>query len=99
MRIVKRKPNKKTLIIDITIENEKIKEIIISGDFFANPPEEIDNLQENLRNKTLEEAINQILSYEKTVELLGISWSDIIEVIREAYQKYKQHANYHNLPI
>ena len=88
MRIVKRKPNKKTLIMDITIENEKIKEIIISGDFFANPPEEIDNLQKDLVSKTLKEAIEQLSKYKEKIELLGISWIDIEEVIKEAYYKH-----------
>lgn len=79
-----RKPGGKTLIIEVIIENNKIKELIISGDFFAYPEDQIDELEEKTRNLTIQQALEVINKNLRTVKLLGITPEDIMEGIRQA---------------
>lgn len=83
-RTIIRKPGGKTLIIEITIENNKIKELVISGDFFAYPENQIDEIEEKTRNLTIQQALEVISKNLKTTKLLGITPEDIIKGIKQA---------------
>lgn len=79
-----RKPGGKTLIIEVIIENNKIKELMISGDFFAYPEDRIDELEEKTRNLPIQQALEVINKNLRAVKLLGITPEDIVEGIRQA---------------
>lgn len=87
--LTKKIPGGKTLTIDITIDpvDNMIREIMITGDFFAYPPEALEELEHSLKNKTLEEARKIIESYRGRIELVGISIEDIRELIEKAFTR------------
>ncbi|WFO74710.1 hypothetical protein J4526_06410 [Desulfurococcaceae archaeon MEX13E-LK6-19] len=87
--LIKKTPGGKTLKIDITInpDEDKIIDIVISGDFFAYPPEKLEELEKQLQGKTLEDAMKTIDDYKKEIELVGTSLQDIKQLIEQAISK------------
>lgn len=79
--LIKRVKGGKTLKIDVDIESGIIRNIVISGDFFAYPPEKLEELEEMLKGVSLSEAINIIDKYRDNLVLIGISFNDIIELL------------------
>ncbi len=71
----------KTLKIDLELESDIIKDIIISGDFFAYPAEAIEELENTLKGTSIHDLRNIIIEFRKRVTLVGISFKDIIELL------------------
>lgn len=84
--IVKRTSMGKTLKVDVIIgvSEGKIVKMIISGDFFAYPPEALEELELEIRGKTVEEALKVIDRYGGRVKLVGASLQDVKQLIRQA---------------
>lgn len=85
--LVKRTSMGKTLKVEVTISEDKIMKIIISGDFFAYPSEILEELELELRGKTIEEALKIIDGYEGKVKLVGASLQDVKQLIQQARLK------------
>ncbi|ADI31757.1 lipoate protein ligase C-terminal domain-containing protein [Staphylothermus hellenicus] len=79
--ITYRVPGGKTLKIDVEIKDNTIIDIIISGDFFAYPEEGIELLENDLKGKTINEAIRIIDDYRDKIKLLGISLENIKNIL------------------
>jgi len=78
--------NGKLLKCKIELDDNKIKNIRITGDFFMYPEEKIYELEEILKGivldkKKLNEAISKFL---ENVEIIGASKEDFIKVVLEA---------------
>ncbi len=78
---IKRVKNGKTLRIDIDIEDNTIKDIVISGDFFAYPEESIDKLEQCLKGREISTIMSCIDEIKETTETIGISFEDVTDLI------------------
>ncbi len=80
-------PNGKLLHIQLTSDeqNQKIKHIRISGDFFAYPEEAIEHLEQSLENIPLEESIIHATITElidkQNVQFIGIDAESLTNTI------------------
>ena len=77
---------KKTLIVSCSTEGGVIKEVRISGDFFAFPEDSIDRLEKELIGKELSEVEEVVRSSLEGCVLVGISPEDIVEALRRVIQ-------------
>ncbi len=75
----------KTLTIEalIDLENLVIKDITLSGDFFAYPEELFEELEDSLKNMECRKAIEILESYRDKLMLVGASIDDIELFIKE----------------
>jgi lipoate-protein ligase A len=80
---ITRIPGGKTLKIDISIRDNIVEDIIISGDFFAYPEEMVDELESAIRGHKLSDIIDIVESYRDRIVFLGVSIDDIINVLRK----------------
>lgn len=89
LSLVKRSSRGKTIKIDLTIdeENKVIKDIVVSGDFFAYPPEKLEELEDKLKNKHVSEVDRVIDEYRDILELVGASLDDLRELVKKAFQE------------
>jgi len=74
----------KLIKCEIEVEGRKIKEIKFTGDFFIHPEEMLEELEENLREKNIEEAEEIINSFFENIEGIGVTADDFIEVLKKA---------------
>jgi len=72
----------KTVKIELTTDNETIKEVIISGDFFAFPIEKFEELERSLEGvKARIDEVKMVLNnFKQDLTLVGISWTDLEEL-------------------
>jgi len=80
---LKRVKGGKTLKIDLDIESGIIRDIIISGDFFAYPMEAVDELENMLRGASVSDAIEIINYFRDRVVFIGLTIDDIIDLLRK----------------
>ena len=75
----------KTLTVEalIDLENLVIKDITLSGDFFAYPEESFEELEDSLKNTGCKKAIEILESYRNKLMLVGASIDDIELFIKE----------------
>ncbi|HDD42338.1 MAG TPA: hypothetical protein ENF79_01485 [Nitrososphaeria archaeon] len=76
----------KTLKVEMTmnVSEGRIVNVTISGDFFAYPSETLEELELEIRGKTVEEALKIIDGYEGRVKLVGASLQDVKQLIQQA---------------
>ena len=72
----------KTLSVSFRLEDGKIKDMKISGDFFEFPEGSIDRLEDRLLEKGISEALKEIDNFQMV--LYGISKEDLKRAILEA---------------
>jgi len=66
------------------IDNDRLHKVIISGDFFAYPPEELENLEKELSNvKSREEVFKVLNKYRHKIRFVGINFKDLENVLSE----------------
>jgi len=72
----------KTVKIELITDNETIKEVIISGDFFAFPIEKFEELERSLKGvKARIDEVKMVLdNFKQDLTLVGISWADLEEL-------------------
>jgi len=68
----------------MNVSEGRIVNVTISGDFFAYPSETLEELELEIRGKTVEEALKIIDGYEGRVKLVGASLQDVKQLIRQA---------------
>ncbi len=73
------------LRIDLELENNVIKNIMISGDFFFFPEEKLEELEKELKGKNINESLNVIKEfYTKNNIEASITPDDIYSAIKKA---------------
>lgn len=79
-------PGGKLLSCELDIEDEVIKTIKISGDFFMHPEDAINELEETLLGTPIQSYQNRILKFfeKRKITLYGVSQQDFITVIQLA---------------
>jgi len=82
---IRKAPGGKTVKVDLTVVNDLIINVVISGDFFLYPEEAIHDIEASIRNRTLNDAIKELNRFKGSVEFLGTSMDDIINLVIEAY--------------
>lgn len=79
----KKIPGGKSVKVDVELGDDMvIRDIVISGDFFAYPEEELERLEEALKGRRVTEAPEIIMGFRGRVTLLGAGLEDIIELIK-----------------
>jgi len=75
----------KGIKVELEVHEGHIKDVMISGDFFAFPIEEFENLQNALKSKhASSKEIDRVLSeYEDKITLSGVTFSDLRELLHE----------------
>lgn len=92
MQNIYEKKTKKGLIrVKVFLEDNKIKDITIEGDFFIYPEDKIWELEEYLKGtpideNSIKEKVDEIM---KDVEFVGSNLSDLYEVIINAVRGVK----------
>ena len=65
----------------------RVSRLVISGDFFAFPPELLDEAESRASGATLEEVVEVVGGYLGRVVLVGVSRSRALEVFRRAVEE------------
>lgn len=87
MRIgVKKVEGGKLIKVKLSEEGGMIKDIKITGDFFAHPEEAIEELENFLKNTSLSEVKKNVEKFvkERGVKLIGLRIEDLVEAIEES---------------
>jgi len=80
-KYVKRTAGGKTLELTVELEEGVLKKLVISGDFFAYPPERIDELEREAEGLTVREAIELVRSARNSLTIVGADLDDITEIL------------------
>ena len=80
----------KTYLIHLKLNEGRISEFTLSGDFFAYPAELLDEIRERAVGLEPSKFIDMIELKMKEVELAGVDKKEIIETIRELLSPYQQ---------
>jgi hypothetical protein len=82
----------KMVNLELEISNEEVKEVRIRGDFFLEPPEKLEELENRIEGlktgSTAEEVSEELKDVE--ADLIGFSHEDIGEAFRKALDGDKQ---------
>lgn len=73
----------KSIKIDLEIIDGKIVKFILSGDFFAFPNEKLEEMEKKIIGKSIDEAEKIISKYKYKINLIGISFNDILSLLNE----------------
>ena len=73
----------KSIKIDLEIIDGKIVKFILSGDFFAFPNEKLEEMEKKIIGKSIDEAEKIINEYKYKINLIGISFNDILSLLNE----------------
>lgn len=81
--------NEKLVVVDYDLENNQIKNISISGDFFVYPDDDFFNIAKSLNGVSLSLSLNDIetiikCSLTKNTVMIGISPLSIAKTIKMA---------------
>ena len=80
----------KLVKVIISIDEGRIHDIVITGDFFIEPPDAVQKLCEKLRNigmndyHLMERALEDYVK-RNNIMMLGVTVNDFIEAIRKAF--------------
>ncbi|MCK4247376.1 MAG: lipoate--protein ligase family protein [Methanomicrobia archaeon] len=85
--IVEHKAKGGLIKLEITIENLKIKDIRITGDFFIYPEDSVFDLEKKLRGKTEKESIKFTEKFLNDVESPGIGVDDFKKAFKKAFEE------------
>jgi len=73
----------KMIRVEAEICDEMLKNIVISGDFFAHPEHVIDEIEEELKGRSIREVLNIVEGYRDRVVFTGLSFDDLVLLLRE----------------
>jgi len=77
----------KTVKVDVEItDDERIHDIVISGDFFVYPQEALEELENKLKGCNLEEAKNVLREYSEKITALGFTLDDVAELLEKVFK-------------
>ncbi|MEA1993343.1 MAG: lipoate protein ligase C-terminal domain-containing protein [Euryarchaeota archaeon] len=72
--------------LELTVENARMENIKITGDFFIYPEDALFNLERRLKGKTEDEAIKLAEEFLNNVEAPGIELKDFKTVFKKAFE-------------
>ena len=79
----------KLIRVSAIFEGDRIRDIKITGDFFLHPEERIEEIEQSLRNRRIDE-VNDVVEREMAdAEYEGISPETLTEAIRGAWMRRK----------
>ena len=89
----KKHPGGKLVRICLRLVGDRVRGVLLSGDFFADPEEEVEKLVERLMRleTSIDEAVEAVLKElrELGAEIYGIEVSDVEEAVRRALASAK----------
>ncbi|MCS7099449.1 MAG: hypothetical protein RMH84_01150 [Sulfolobales archaeon] len=78
----------KVFSIEISVGSDcRILKLVISGDFFAYPPEVLDSLEREVSGRHVSELVEVVSSAIGRVTLVGVSRESVIELFRSAVEE------------
>ncbi|HEQ78891.1 MAG TPA: hypothetical protein ENN76_01340 [Euryarchaeota archaeon] len=80
-------PNGKLVTIDLSIQEGRIADFVLSGDFFLHPEEAVEELEEQLRGCDKEQVERIFLNAQSQWELIGANWTDIKDMVLAAFDE------------
>ncbi len=81
----------KTVKLDVTLsENCEIRDIVISGDFFAYPEDSVEKLENRIKGCASRECIEEAFSELASVVILGVNVEDLKNKIISVYDKCRE---------
>jgi len=86
LMIVEHKAKGGLIRLDIKIENSKIRNIKITGDFFIYPEDSVFDLEKKLKGKTEKESIKIIENFLENVKAPGINLDDFRKIFKKAFE-------------
>ena len=84
--VLKKIKGGKTVKLDVVIDDGKIRDIVISGDFFVYPQEALEELENKLKGCSLNEAKSILKEYAGRVTVLGFTLDDVAELLEKAFK-------------
>ena len=87
LMIVEHKAKGGLIKFDIEIENSKIKDLKITGDFFIYPEDSVLDLENKLKAKTEKESIKTIEEFLSNVKAPGINLEDFRKIFKKAFEE------------
>ena len=73
----------KMIRVEAEVCNGFLKNIVISGDFFAHPEHIIDEIEEELKGRSIREVLDIVEGYRDRVVFTGLSFDDLVLLLRE----------------
>ena len=84
--VLKKIKGGKTVKIDVEIDDGKIHNIVISGDFFVYPQEALEELENKLKGCSLNKAKSILKEYAEKITVLGFTLDDVAELLEKAFK-------------
>ena len=78
----------KMVKIEVIAEDKSVKDVNIRGDFFLEPPEKLEALEDKIKGLNINSTVEKVSGELKTVEaeLIGFSHEDIGKAFRKAVE-------------
>jgi len=73
--------------IELEVEENKVENVIISGDFFAYPAEAIEEMENQIRGCELSKLLEVVERYRNRVKLVGVRFDDLRELVETVIKK------------
>jgi len=81
----------KTVKLDVTLsENCEIRDIVISGDFFAYPEDSVERLENRIKGCASRECIEEAFSELASAVVLGVDVEDLKNKIISVYENCRE---------
>lgn len=76
-------PGGKLVKVSFDLEDERLKDVNITGDFFVQPPESLKSLENSLEGHKINDELVSVLEG-VDAGLIGFSRDDIVKTLKEA---------------
>lgn len=81
-------PGGKLVVADFDVEDGKLENVSISGDFFLEPPEALEDISSSLEGAEVEEGEEELArrvraSLDEEVEMIGFSPEDVAAAVKK----------------
>lgn len=87
--IIHKVPNGKLLKVFLDIQDNTIKEIKITGDFFVHPEEAVEELEKQLQGVSINNVKHTIDAFfqQNEIEMVGLTKESLIEAMSKGAEK------------
>ena len=79
----------KMIKVELEVVKNVIKRMVISGDFFAYPPEAIEEIERSVEGHVVDDVIRIIDCYKNRVKFVGVDFNDLKELLVSIIEHFK----------
>jgi len=73
----------KMIKVEVKVIDDRVEDVIISGDFFAYPAEAIEDMEKDMKGLSLVKLPEIVENYRSKVKLVGVTLDDLKTLIEE----------------